>query len=269
MNQTSAFTLLRFQFRKLGDLRFISHHDLMRLVERLLRRAALPFRSTEGFHPKPKITFASALSLGIIGLAEILDIEFAGQHDPQDVLQKMQAHSPSPEFQIVSVQPLAARKPAQVVSMTYRFGAVPDVRWPQISGRMQQMMQEAEVWVERSKVRAQASLPQAEGEERLDQLPPMQTEKRSSTKATKRFNLRSSLAQLSRAERFLDMVFQVTPSGTARPEEVLHLLGLHDLFLNGQADLIRTHLQLKEDADAHVPVAEATDTAFCVEAASP
>jgi len=53
------FDKFRIRFRKVGDLRLLSHHDLMRTFERMLRRAGLPFRSTEGFHPKPRMVFAS------------------------------------------------------------------------------------------------------------------------------------------------------------------------------------------------------------------
>lgn len=38
---------VRVRFRKGGDLRLVSHHDLMRTFERMLRRASLPFRSTD------------------------------------------------------------------------------------------------------------------------------------------------------------------------------------------------------------------------------
>src|ERR1700756_418971 len=52
---------VRIRFRKDGDLRFVSHHDLMRSFERMLRRAGLPFRSTSGFNPKPRLIFALSL----------------------------------------------------------------------------------------------------------------------------------------------------------------------------------------------------------------
>src|SRR5205807_828835 len=48
---------VRIRFRKHGALRLVSHHDLMRCFERMLRRAALPFHSTEGFNPKPRLVF--------------------------------------------------------------------------------------------------------------------------------------------------------------------------------------------------------------------
>ena len=78
---------VRLRFSKTGDMRFLSHHDLMRLLERLLRRASLPFRSTEGFNPKAKITFASALSLGIIGHEEVVEIELDGDHSAESVIE--------------------------------------------------------------------------------------------------------------------------------------------------------------------------------------
>ena len=49
---------VRIRFRKGGDLRLVSHHDLMRVFERMLRRADLPFHSTSGFNPKPRLVFA-------------------------------------------------------------------------------------------------------------------------------------------------------------------------------------------------------------------
>src|SRR5216684_1767669 len=66
---------VRIRFRKTGNLRLISHHDLMRCFERMLRRAALPFHSTAGFNPKPRLIFAMPLPLGISGSQEIVELE--------------------------------------------------------------------------------------------------------------------------------------------------------------------------------------------------
>ncbi len=66
---------LQIRFRKEGDLRWISHRDLARAFERLFRRANLSLRMSEGFHPHPKINFASALALGIKGTNELVDVD--------------------------------------------------------------------------------------------------------------------------------------------------------------------------------------------------
>jgi radical SAM-linked protein len=57
-------------------MRFLSHLDLVRLFGRACRRADLPVSFTEGFSPRPRITFASPLSVGIEGDDEIAVFEF-------------------------------------------------------------------------------------------------------------------------------------------------------------------------------------------------
>ena len=56
---------VRIRFRKQDDLRWIGHRDLMRCCERWFRRAGVALRRSEGFHPKPRMSFPSALAVGI------------------------------------------------------------------------------------------------------------------------------------------------------------------------------------------------------------
>lgn len=65
---------LRITFSKSGGLRYTGHLDMQTTWERTIRRAGLPLAYTQGFHPGPKIQIASALPLGFIGRAEIVDI---------------------------------------------------------------------------------------------------------------------------------------------------------------------------------------------------
>ena len=66
---------VRIWFRKAGDLRFISHRDLVRTWERIFRRAELQLSRSEGFHPKPRMSFPAALAVGIAGTHELVEIE--------------------------------------------------------------------------------------------------------------------------------------------------------------------------------------------------
>jgi len=66
---------VRIIFSKTDNARFISHLDLVRCFQRAFQRANIPIIFTEGFNPKPYMTFAMPLSLGIEGLNEILDIK--------------------------------------------------------------------------------------------------------------------------------------------------------------------------------------------------
>jgi radical SAM family uncharacterized protein/radical SAM-linked protein len=72
---TTKAQRLRVCFGKRGDMALVSHLDLMRLFDRVMRRASLPITFTGGFHPGPRICLASALSLGATSEGEIVDFE--------------------------------------------------------------------------------------------------------------------------------------------------------------------------------------------------
>jgi radical SAM-linked protein len=66
---------VRIRFSKLGKVRFTSHRDTARVWERALRRAELPVAYTEGFSPRPRVSFGLALSTGHESLGEYLDVD--------------------------------------------------------------------------------------------------------------------------------------------------------------------------------------------------
>ena len=79
---------VRIHFQKVGDLRWISHRDLVRVFERIFRRAGLKLSMSEGFHPKARMSFPSALALGIAGQDEVMDVELAENEATQVIAQK-------------------------------------------------------------------------------------------------------------------------------------------------------------------------------------
>ncbi len=66
---------LRVRFTRLGKVRFTSHRDVARIWERAIRRADLPVAYSQGFTPRPRVSFGLALSTGYESLSEYLDIE--------------------------------------------------------------------------------------------------------------------------------------------------------------------------------------------------
>jgi radical SAM-linked protein len=65
---------IRIRFSKRGKIRFTSHRDVARIWERALRRAELPIAYTEGYSPRPKLSFGLALSTGYESNGEYLDV---------------------------------------------------------------------------------------------------------------------------------------------------------------------------------------------------
>ncbi|MCC5605681.1 TIGR03960 family B12-binding radical SAM protein [Nostoc sp. CHAB 5834] len=72
---TTKVQRLRVWFGKQGNMALISHLDLIRLFDRVVRRAGLPIAFTGGFHPMPRISVATALALGATSSGEIADFE--------------------------------------------------------------------------------------------------------------------------------------------------------------------------------------------------
>ena len=75
---------IRIRFSKQGRLKFIGHKDLIRTLEALFRRAKLPLAMSQGFHPKVRMSFPSALALGFESLDEVLELEMSEAAEPVD-----------------------------------------------------------------------------------------------------------------------------------------------------------------------------------------
>lgn len=71
--------LLCVQYSKKEEARFLSHLDLMTAMERAFRRAALPLAFSEGFNPHPRVSYASALAVGVTSDAEYLDVQLTDE----------------------------------------------------------------------------------------------------------------------------------------------------------------------------------------------
>src|SRR5262245_50882994 len=93
---------VRIRFKKTGDLRLVSHHDLMRCFERMLRRAELPFHSSEGFNPRPRLVFALSLALGLAGTDEVAELELDDELPTEEIHRRLSRQAPA-GLEIVSV----------------------------------------------------------------------------------------------------------------------------------------------------------------------
>ena len=73
---------LRVKFKKVGNLQYISHLDLVRTMNKIIVRSKLPLWYTEGFNPKPKMVFAAPLSTGVESLCEYMDLRLTEKIEP-------------------------------------------------------------------------------------------------------------------------------------------------------------------------------------------
>ena len=69
----------RLLFEKTGNAIWISHLDLMRLFQRAFKRAGLPLTHTQGYNPRPSVSIALPLSVGVESGCELLDFDLYGE----------------------------------------------------------------------------------------------------------------------------------------------------------------------------------------------
>ena len=69
----------RLLFEKTGEAVWISHLDLMRMFQRAFKRADLPLTHTQGYNPRPSVSIAMPLSVGVESVCELLDFELEGE----------------------------------------------------------------------------------------------------------------------------------------------------------------------------------------------
>ncbi len=125
MRGTSGFPV-RLMYTKRGKVRWISHRDVARAMERAFRIAELPLAFTEGFSPRPKVSFGLALSTGHESDGEYLDLEFVHEVDT-DTLPGTLTDALPDGIEVIAATPLVDRAPAlqeAVTAVEWNVGVV-------------------------------------------------------------------------------------------------------------------------------------------------
>jgi radical SAM-linked protein len=108
---------VRLRFTKRGKVRFISHRDVARAFERAFRVEQLPLAFTQGFAPRPKVSFGLALSVGHESDAEYLDVQLA-REVPLDPLVRGVSDALPDGIDVTGAGALSDRAPALQESVT-------------------------------------------------------------------------------------------------------------------------------------------------------
>ena len=197
----------RARFSKRGAAAFLSHLDLVRMMGRILRRADLPAIYTQGFHPKPSLTFSPALRLGVESLGELVDFQLSEVLEPEAIRSRLDAAAPE-GIRFHEVRRLAEGEPAvgkvaqiaeYLVTVGGEFGAELDQRIAQVSGG-------APLRIQRQRDGAEIDVDLAPLIEALERVEPASL---------------PGEAEIDRSRPTLRMHLRVGGSAVARPEEVV------------------------------------------------
>ena len=124
-----------FAFQVDGDLRFVSHHDMLRLFRRALARADVPVRFTQGFNPHPRMSLPLPRPVGMASDVEALMIETQQDVDPDEILGRLEQHTPA-DLKMVSARRLAPRERLEPEWVRYSFRPEPPPRSSDLSDEL-------------------------------------------------------------------------------------------------------------------------------------
>lgn len=147
--------LIRMQFRKTREGRFLSHLDLMHTWERVIRRSGLPLGFSKGFNPHPKMNFASALAVGTTSDAEYMDLEFTEDLTLEQIQEALFPAIP-PAFEVVEMKVVDGKVPSlmsiiQRATYILRLAYVQEVTQAVLDAAVEQFWQMEETIVYRYK----------------------------------------------------------------------------------------------------------------------
>ncbi len=134
----------RLKFQKTGALKFISHLDVMRTVQKAFRRAGLAVSYSKGFSPHQLLSFASPLGIGLTSDGEYLDAQFDCTYQGEEVLSRLNAVLPE-ELQFTGFLPLSLEcKPsmALVAAARYLLGLREDVSVSSVPEGLTEILEE-------------------------------------------------------------------------------------------------------------------------------
>nr|WP_236622156.1 TIGR03936 family radical SAM-associated protein [Rhodopirellula maiorica] len=219
----------RVRFQKIGLLRWISHRDLAGLWERIVRRAALKLSMSEGFHPKPRIAFPSALALGVEGLDEVVELELAEDISPSELLKRLEADN----------------QPGLIINSVSRL---PDgfgkgqLKQSQFSITLPEQPDAATIQTAISKLLSQTTV---------------SVERKKKTLVA---NVAEQILNLELSDDRLRLTLAASESASLKPHDILDLLGFDDWIENG-SHVIRERVILETEFQSNnsAEVARATD----------
>ena len=84
----------RLYFEKIGEMQYISHRDFLRFLERLFKIAGVPILYSKGFHPRPRMSFGSPISIGEEAFYEPFDLDLKENIDNIELINKLNSKSP-------------------------------------------------------------------------------------------------------------------------------------------------------------------------------
>lgn len=167
---------------------------------------------SRGFHPRPKMSFTSALGVGTAGLDEVMDLKLAKQYTSAELTRRLRENTVA-GIEILDIEILTGNTPKIKAESAWYAFPVPCELELAIQKNIRQFMTSETYWVTRAKKR-------------------------------QKINIRPHVLQLFLEQLQLRMQLEVSSEATVRPQDIIEILGLAELPHHGNF-LTRTKIQLQ------------------------
>ncbi len=205
------------QFSIQGDVRFVSHHDLMRLLARAARRAGLPVAMSEGFNPRPRISLLLARGVGVASEGELAEFDLGEWVSAGEFTRRLAAELPDGvRIERADIAHPNVRNRVVAIDYRVRFRGGPPVG----SGDVERFLALREAPVERERKKAHGP------------------------REVRRVDVRPLVTSLGIEGDAVEMSLAVTEQGTTRVEEVFQALGVAPGKLLEGGEITRTAMRL-------------------------
>ncbi|MCC5599635.1 TIGR03960 family B12-binding radical SAM protein [Nostoc favosum] len=221
---TTKVQRLRVWFGKQGNMALVSHLDLIRLFDRVVRRAGLPIAFTGGFHPMPRISVATALALGATSSGEIADFELtvpvAVNAFREQLVREMPTDIPIYDVEQIDLKTPAATQLLETAEYLITVAALEEVTPIQWQEWIDTIKAKDELWYEHTTKSGKSQLINLR--DRLFELELVET--------------RKSIAESISVIRYVGSYRQ--DGFLLRPEQILFMLGI---VASGEFQLLHIH----------------------------
>ena len=205
-----------FAYQVNGDLRFISHHDMLRFFRRALVRAGIAVRWSQGFNPHPRMSIPVPRPVGVASRAEYLVVETDTDLVLDATLLRLQQHIP-PDIQLTRVEPLALG--ASVVPQLVRYELDPgEASTEDLQKRITEILSATTLPVDR---------------------------RDADPRQVKKIDVRPYVDVLKLEDGVVTFTLRYTERGTAKPSEIAALLGFDPNSINHR--ICRTEIQWRSN----------------------
>lgn len=202
-----------FVFSKTGSLKFIGHLDLMRAMQRALRRSGLPVRYSQGFNPHILLSFAAPLGLGIEGMREVMELPLQTEVPPEHFVSELNKNLP-PLLRGLSARLVEDSHPALMASLrTARYRILPHEHAEELIAALPGFLQQESIHATRKGKKGMVD-----------------------------FDLKPLIFEISRSGGGFEALLALAESGTCKPDLLMQRLAAYAGLEQPPADVTRLAL---------------------------